>query len=262
MATEECFQHGVANLERDDGGSPSKKVDLSAATTSDTLAGCFDCNICLDNAHDPVVTLCGHLYCWPCIYQWIHFQGASITPEEQQQCPVCKAGISHTTLVPLYGRGQSSHDESKDQGSLQGLDIPSRPRGCGVDALITTTTSTSPPSHTTHRNPYRSQSQPPQHQHFQNRFGPPTPVIPTPLHPMIGMFGEMFYTRIFVDSSPNLRAHRRGRSVPYDDVDSILFVASLKNGSAYNKEWLTCHGTRTVDSSPNLRAHQHDDLSI
>ncbi|CAH8279553.1 unnamed protein product [Arabidopsis lyrata] len=30
-----------------------------------TESGCFDCNICLETAHDPVVTLCGHLYCWP-----------------------------------------------------------------------------------------------------------------------------------------------------------------------------------------------------
>jgi hypothetical protein len=29
----------------------------------------WHCNICLDPACDPVTTLCGHLYCWPCIYQ-------------------------------------------------------------------------------------------------------------------------------------------------------------------------------------------------
>ena len=27
----------------------------------------FQCNICLHSAKEPVVTLCGHLYCWPCL---------------------------------------------------------------------------------------------------------------------------------------------------------------------------------------------------
>jgi hypothetical protein len=29
----------------------------------------YECNICLDTASLPVVTLCGHLYCWPCLHQ-------------------------------------------------------------------------------------------------------------------------------------------------------------------------------------------------
>ena len=31
----------------------------------------FDCNICLEALNEPVVTQCGHLYCWPCLYTWI-----------------------------------------------------------------------------------------------------------------------------------------------------------------------------------------------
>lgn len=27
----------------------------------------FVCNICLDIAKDAVVSMCGHLYCWPCL---------------------------------------------------------------------------------------------------------------------------------------------------------------------------------------------------
>lgn len=29
----------------------------------------FECNICFDAAREPVVTQCGHLYCWPCLHQ-------------------------------------------------------------------------------------------------------------------------------------------------------------------------------------------------
>lgn len=65
----------------------------------DAVGGCFDCNICLDFCKDPVVTLCGHLYCWPCVYKWL---------TTQQSCPVCKSSLSQAALVPLYGRGAAS----------------------------------------------------------------------------------------------------------------------------------------------------------
>ena len=28
----------------------------------------FECCICLETSKDPVVTTCGHLFCWACIY--------------------------------------------------------------------------------------------------------------------------------------------------------------------------------------------------
>jgi E3 ubiquitin-protein ligase RNF5 len=36
-----------------------------------TASSMYECNICLESARDPVVTQCGHLYCWKCIYEWI-----------------------------------------------------------------------------------------------------------------------------------------------------------------------------------------------
>ncbi|PHU04272.1 E3 ubiquitin-protein ligase RMA1H1 [Capsicum chinense] len=92
------------------------------------LSGGFECNICLDLAHDPVVTFCGHLYCWPCIYKWIHLHSISAENPDQRhpQCPVCNAEISQRALVPLYGRGQATKT-SEDEVSNSGIVIPQRP---------------------------------------------------------------------------------------------------------------------------------------
>ncbi|ETW08675.1 hypothetical protein H310_01205 [Aphanomyces invadans] len=63
----------------------------------------FECNICLDHVKEPVVTLCGHLYCWSCLYRWI---------SRNNQCPVCKAGVTQENVIPVYGRGSSAADPS------------------------------------------------------------------------------------------------------------------------------------------------------
>ncbi|KAI3504800.1 hypothetical protein L1887_26520 [Cichorium endivia] len=78
--------------------------------------GNFECSICLDLAQDPVVTLCGHLFCWPCIYKWLHM------PSRSQECPICKAFIEEGKLVPLYGRGKYP-TEARSQS------VPNRPAG-------------------------------------------------------------------------------------------------------------------------------------
>ena len=72
-------------------------------------------------ASEPVVTLCGHLYCWPCLYRWLQVQNHCRT------CPVCKAGVDRDKVVPIYGRGGNSEDprcKTKDDDV-----VPSRPSG-------------------------------------------------------------------------------------------------------------------------------------
>ncbi|KAG7256407.1 hypothetical protein CRUP_021417 [Coryphaenoides rupestris] len=76
----------------------------------------FECNICLDTARDAVISVCGHLFCWPCLHQWLE------TRPSRQQCPVCKAGISRDKVIPLYGRGSSSQEDPR-------LKTPPRPQG-------------------------------------------------------------------------------------------------------------------------------------
>jgi E3 ubiquitin-protein ligase RNF5 len=86
--------------------------------SSDDATTAFECNICLDLAKEPVVTLCGHLYCWPCIYRWTEVpQGAA------RACPVCKAGVEINKVIPIYGRGSDLDPRLKPQP------VPPRPAG-------------------------------------------------------------------------------------------------------------------------------------
>eukprot|EP00759_Apiculatamorpha_spiralis_P033936 PhF_6_TR35043/c0_g1_i1/m.51063/K10666/RNF5; E3 ubiquitin-protein ligase RNF5 len=59
----------------------------------------FECNICFDPATDPVVTRCGHLYCWKCLSEWL---------SRKPDCPVCKGAVVKDECVPLYGRGRAA----------------------------------------------------------------------------------------------------------------------------------------------------------
>ncbi|KAL2471792.1 RING/U-box superfamily protein [Abeliophyllum distichum] len=59
--------------------SPIPACSSSKNNNSDN--GNFECNICSDLAQDPIVTLCGHLFCWPCLYKWLHIHSHS------QECP-------------------------------------------------------------------------------------------------------------------------------------------------------------------------------
>ncbi|TNV76281.1 hypothetical protein FGO68_gene4063 [Halteria grandinella] len=76
----------------------------------------FECNICYEIANEPVVTSCGHLYCWICIYQWMN------QPKETLLCPVCKSGISKETVIPIYTKGNAEDPRKKHE-------IPKRPAG-------------------------------------------------------------------------------------------------------------------------------------
>ncbi|KAI4321875.1 hypothetical protein MLD38_035206 [Melastoma candidum] len=101
-------------------------------TSGDDEGGCFDCNICLEPACDPVVTTCGHLYCWPCICRWSRAQNGGDHSVAAQQdgrkiaCPVCRNYVDmNCSLIPLYGRGSSSR-LSSSHGDGTGHDIPLR----------------------------------------------------------------------------------------------------------------------------------------
>uniref|UniRef100_A0A7S2V596 RING-type E3 ubiquitin transferase n=1 Tax=Fibrocapsa japonica TaxID=94617 RepID=A0A7S2V596_9STRA len=81
----------------------------------------FECNICLDLVHEPVVTRCGHLFCWSCLYRWLNVN--------RTDCPVCKAGVSQDNVIPIYTRGAEEQDPRTKPRHSEGEHIPQRPAG-------------------------------------------------------------------------------------------------------------------------------------
>ncbi|XP_058738074.1 uncharacterized protein LOC131610203 [Vicia villosa] len=85
----------------------------------------FDCNICLDLAKEPVLTCCGHLFCWQCLYRWLHLHS------DAKECPVCKGEVTIKSVTPIYGRGNNARVLEEDST----LKIPPRPQAKRVESL-------------------------------------------------------------------------------------------------------------------------------
>ncbi|KAG9454384.1 hypothetical protein H6P81_007288 [Aristolochia fimbriata] len=120
--------------------SDAQKVDAVEQVSGETeeeakqenVVANFECNICLDMAKEPVVTSCGHLFCWPCLYQWLHLHS------DHKECPVCKGEVTESNITPIYGRGKSESDGEKKSGgqdSSSGVKVPPRPRGYRLESL-------------------------------------------------------------------------------------------------------------------------------
>lgn len=101
---------------------PSTSPATNLSDTDAPTESMFECNVCFDTPHDPVVTPCGHLYCWPCLYRWMRLH------PESPQCPVCKAAVDKHTVIPIYGRGRSESDDPRER-ALPDDDLPPRPAG-------------------------------------------------------------------------------------------------------------------------------------
>ncbi|KAK8529609.1 hypothetical protein V6N12_060387 [Hibiscus sabdariffa] len=199
MAIEQYFEEANDPLSGGEKNSFEKWENSVMGSDDDPSSG-FDCNICLDSVQDPVVTLCGHLYCWPCIYKWLRFQTISTENLDQrrQQCPVCKAEVSQTTLIPLYGRGLTTDASTGN--------TPKRPLGptCGDGTIRPPNTTHGlqfPQSFHHHGYSYQPQLYYSQQGVFPNSsmLSPGGPMISVP-DPVTRMLGEMVYTRVFGNS--------------------------------------------------------------
>ncbi|KAI5662585.1 hypothetical protein M9H77_21908 [Catharanthus roseus] len=222
------FNQPAVTFELDEDNSVKHKANSlsSQGVASENLNGCFDCNICLDSAQDPVVTLCGHLYCWPCIYKWLEVQSSSPDSDEQTKCPVCKAYISNSSLVPLYGRGMAPTESESKKHQLD-LVVPRRPPALGVNTITANTASISSPTQQQQLHPNLFHPQPESYQqqqylepqlqafhqqpYFPNPFSPYASTGPSAFgnmattsffSPTIVMFGEMVFPGMFPNSYP------------------------------------------------------------
>ncbi|CAM0955987.1 unnamed protein product [Alopecurus aequalis] len=102
--------------------APAANANVSANESDDKAkrnAANFECNVCFDMADDPVVTKCGHLFCWECLYQWLHVHS------HHRECPVCKGQVADDAIIPIYGRGGSA-------ASVHAA--PPRPTGARVES--------------------------------------------------------------------------------------------------------------------------------
>ncbi|CAH8355944.1 unnamed protein product [Eruca vesicaria subsp. sativa] len=100
---------------------------LNTERTSSTVpGGYFDCNICLVKAQDPVLTCCGHLFCWGCFHQ------LPLVYLNIKECPVCDGEVTDAEVIPIYGNGD---DNSKTKLEGCGVLLPPRPHAKRVESF-------------------------------------------------------------------------------------------------------------------------------
>lgn len=111
-------------------GVPVEDLEQDGEKDKSSGSANFDCNVCLDVAKEPVVTSCGHLFCWPCLFQWLHIHC------DHRECPVCKGEVAESDITPIYGRGSSGKEiEKEGKVADSSLTIPPRPRGRRAESL-------------------------------------------------------------------------------------------------------------------------------
>lgn len=54
------------------GAQPNANSDANSGENDDLMGSRFECNICLDDVREPIVTQCGHLFCWYVCYSYTY----------------------------------------------------------------------------------------------------------------------------------------------------------------------------------------------
>ncbi|PSS10028.1 E3 ubiquitin-protein like [Actinidia chinensis var. chinensis] len=101
------------------------ELDTDIKNVAGEGGGFFDCNICLDMATEPILTCCGHLFCWACFYKLSYVYSTA------KECPVCNGEVNDTDITPIYGNGRNtrlSESESDEK-------VPPRPKAHRVESV-------------------------------------------------------------------------------------------------------------------------------
>lgn len=81
-------------------GKDNKNEDKNKQCEEDMGDEKWKCPICLESLQQPVVTHCGHVFCWPCISEWLR---------RSSSCPVCHGALNANQLIPIYGQGSEAN---------------------------------------------------------------------------------------------------------------------------------------------------------
>lgn len=83
----------------------------SSSSGSEYECNPLTCHICMAVPTNPVATTCGHLFCWPCLYEWLQIRF--------RPCPVCRTTLkwSKQYVIPISGDGAVVPTDGSDSSS-------------------------------------------------------------------------------------------------------------------------------------------------
>ncbi|KAM7508968.1 hypothetical protein LguiA_019421 [Lonicera macranthoides] len=77
-------------------------------------------------AKEPILTCCGHLFCWVCFFKLPYVDSTA------KECPVCKGEVTDTNITPIYGNGNDTRVLEMESTDSK---LPPRPRARRVESV-------------------------------------------------------------------------------------------------------------------------------